>query len=59
MKLKERRSPINDVNGYPDYFDDRLKRKIMMLARIKPRDIFYDYMFYICMHVRKCSKERT
>ena len=34
MKLKERRSPINDVNGYPDYFDDRLNRKILMLARI-------------------------
>lgn len=42
MKLKERRSPINHVNGYPDYFDDRHRRKMLRLARIKPRDIFYD-----------------
>ena len=40
MKLKERRSPINDVNGYPDYFDDRLKRKILMLAKDQTKGYF-------------------
>lgn len=42
MKLKERRAPINDINGYPDYFDDRHNRKMLRLAKIKPSDVFYD-----------------
>jgi SAM-dependent methyltransferase len=41
MKLKHRRTPYTD-NGYPDYFDDRHKRKMLRLAEIRPFDVFYD-----------------
>lgn len=41
MKLKHRRTSYTD-NGYPDYFDDRHKRKMLRLAGIKPSDVFYD-----------------
>jgi hypothetical protein len=41
MKLTRRREPITD-DGYPDYFDDRHKRKMLRLADVKPSDVFYD-----------------
>ena len=36
-----RREPITD-DGYPDYFDDRHKRKMLKLADVRPSDVFYD-----------------
>jgi ubiquinone/menaquinone biosynthesis C-methylase UbiE len=41
MKLMRRREPITD-DGYPDYFDDRHKRKMLKLADVRPSDVFYD-----------------
>jgi hypothetical protein len=41
MKLRRRRETFTD-DGYPDYFDDRHKRKMLKLAEIKPFDVFYD-----------------
>lgn len=41
MQIKHRRTPYGN-NGYPDYFDDRHKRKMLRLAGIKSSDIFYD-----------------
>jgi SAM-dependent methyltransferase len=39
--LKAQR-PNFDGLGYADYFPDRLKRKMLELARIKSSDVFYD-----------------
>lgn len=41
VQIKHRRTPYGN-NGYPDYFDDRHKRKMLRLAGIKSSDIFYD-----------------
>jgi hypothetical protein len=41
MQIKRRRTPRGN-SGYPDYFDDSHKRKMLRLAGIKSSDIFYD-----------------
>jgi hypothetical protein len=39
MKLKKVEDTTQYNGGYPNYFDDRHKRKMLILAPIKP----YDY----------------
>ena len=41
LKLRKRKTPSTD-DGYPDFFDNRHKRKMLKLAEIKPSDAFYD-----------------
>jgi hypothetical protein len=41
MELRKRKTP-STVDGYPDFFDNRHKRKMLKLAEIKPSDVFYD-----------------
>ena len=41
MKLRKRKTPSTD-DGYPDFFDNRHKRKMLKLAEIKSSDAFYD-----------------
>jgi hypothetical protein len=40
-KLKTQRAPPGTL-GYPDFFDERHKRKMLELADLKPSDVFYD-----------------
>src|SRR2546422_2704228 len=41
--LKTQRSPPrNSTLGFPDYFNERHKRKMFELAGLKPSDVFYD-----------------
>lgn len=40
-KLRAQRAPPTDL-GYPDYFNDRHKRKMFELADLEPSDVFYD-----------------
>src|SRR5207245_7546751 len=39
--LKAQRTPPGTL-GYPDFFDERHKRKMLELANLKPSDVFYD-----------------
>lgn len=41
MELRKRKTP-STVDGHPDFFDNRHKRKMLILADIKPSDVFYD-----------------
>lgn len=41
MELRKRKTP-STVDGHPDFFDNRHKRKMLILAEIKPSDVFYD-----------------
>lgn len=40
-KLKARRTVASTL-GYPDYFSERHKRKMLELANLRPSDVFYD-----------------
>ena len=40
-ELRPRRI-VTSTLGYPDYFTERHKRKMLELAKLKPSDVFYD-----------------
>ena len=40
-ELRPRRL-VTSTLGYPDYFTERHKRKMLELAKLKPSDVFYD-----------------